>query len=255
MEFCNLKIKEIEFIIKYTPDQMMFASKNRTNHIIGIQLSGNATHYFSNRQLVLSENCLFFLNQKEDYQVLVNEIGMAFSIHFTTYEPIETESFCAKIANTDEFLRMLELIEKEFLSHQNELKLLSDFYSFCSYLNATYQKNVFTKNTKLDEAKSYISSHFREKYCLEYAARSCNLSRRRFNELFKLHFDITPNRFLIDQKIDFARKMLRTEPVSISQTAACCGFSDIYYFSKLFKKETGMTPSEYHARYFITVTS
>lgn len=245
MKFENLKVKEINCVIKYTPKSKHFSVNNRTNHIIGIQITGKTMHHFKDRDLKLDDGYIFFLNQKDTYDVDVSEIGTAFSVHFTTYEPIDTETFFIKITNTTEVIRMLDLLEKKFLSKHSELSLLSDFYNFCEYFNRIYQKTFSPKDKRMIAAQSYINAHFTESDCLTKAFENSGLSRRRFNDLFKNCFDITPNRYIINLKIDYSKKLLQTEYINISQTAEICGFSDIYYFSKLFKKETGQTPAEY----------
>ena len=116
MNFSTLKIKEIDCVVKFTAQKMNFVTQNRNNHIIGIHLSGSAVHYFKSHKFTIDENCVYFLNQKDDYRVKVLEKGVAFSVHFTTYEPIETESFCIKMTKANEIVRLLSLIEKEFLS-------------------------------------------------------------------------------------------------------------------------------------------
>lgn len=245
MKFENLKVKEINCVIKYTPKSKHFSVNNRTNHIIGIQLSGNSIHHFKDRDMNLPGSCIYFFNQKDAYTVDVLKLGTAFSVHFTTYEPIDTETFFIKITNTTEVIRMLDLLEKKFLSKHSELSLLSDFYNFCEYFNRIYQKTFSPKDKRMIAAQSYINAHFTESDCLTKAFENSGLSRRRFNDLFKNCFDITPNRYIINLKIDYAKKLLQTEYINISQTAEICGFSDIYYFSRLFKKETGQTPVEY----------
>ena len=228
---------------------MSFTTQNRNNHIIGIHLSGSAVHYFKSLKFTMSENCIYFLNQKDDYKVKVLEKGVAFSVHFTTYEPIDTESFCIKISKATEIVRLLTIIEKEFLSKDNELGLMSDFYGLCSELNKIYQKSYFPKDKRMTDAEKYINTHFTENDCLAKAARQSLVSRRRFNELFKSCFGLTPNRYLIGLKIEYAKNLIRTNCFSISQIAEKCGFSDVYYFCKVFKNETGTTPTEYKKHY------
>lgn len=245
MDFKKLKIKEIESVVKFTPDKSEFSSKNKSWHIIGIQLSGSALHIFKDRQLVLSENSIYFFNQKDDYDVKVIEKGTAFSVHFSTYEPISTDTFFLKIGSHGEIIRLLEVIESGFMSQNNELLLLSRFYRLCSLINALYEKTFIPKDKRILDAGEYISAHFRDADCLDAAAKNCGLSRRRFNDLFKNCFDITPNRYIINLKIDYAKGLLKSGYISVSQTAMLCGFSDIYYFSKVFKTETGVSPREY----------
>ena len=245
MDFKKLKIKEIESVVKFTPDKSEFSSKNKSWHIIGIQLSGSALHIFKDRQLVLSENSIYFFNQKDDYDVKVIEKGTAFSIHFSAYAPISTDTFFLKIGNPGEIVRLLEIIESGFISQSDELMLMSRFYRLCSLINALYEKTFIPKDKRIFDAGEYISAHFRDADCLDAAAKNCGLSRRRFNDLFKNCFDITPNRYIINLKIDYAKGLLKSGYISVSQAAMLCGFSDIYYFSKVFKAETGISPREY----------
>lgn len=245
MDFNSLKIKEIECVVKFTADEMNFKINNRQNHIIGIKLYGSAIHFFKNKRFTITENCVYFLNQNEDYAVKVLEKGLAFSIHFTTYEPIDTESFCIKAAKNNEIVRILNIVENEFLSKEDDLTLMSHTYAFCAELNKIYQKSYFPKDKRLSAAENYINAHFTENTCLAEASVKSTLSRRRFNDLFKNSFGTTPNVYLINLRLDYAKKLLKTNYFSISTIAEMCGFSDIYYFSKVFKNKIGVTPTEY----------
>ena len=247
LNFSNLKIKEIDCVIKFTAEKTRFEIKNRNNHIIGIHLSGSSVHYFKNQKFTISENCIYFLNQKDDYNVKVLEKGVAFSVHFTTYEPIDTESFCISIPKTkaNEIVRLLNAIEKEYLSKDNELSLMSDLYALSSKLNKIYLKSYFLKDKRMTDAEKYINIHFTENDCLSAAVKQSSLSRRRFNELFKACFGLTPNKYLTSLKIEYAKKLISTNYLSISQISEMCGFSDVYYFCKVFKNETGTTPAKY----------
>ena len=71
------------------------------------------------------------------------------------------------------------------------------------------------------------------------------LSRRQFDELFKKRFHKTPARYIMLEKIEYAKQLLQMPHLSIMEVAERCGFSDVYYFSKVFKKETGTTPTSF----------
>lgn len=245
MAFSNLRIKEIDCVVKFTATEMNFTCAARHNHIIGVQISGSALHFFENQKFIIEEGCAYFLNQKDNYKVKVLESGTAFSIHFTTYESIDTDSFCIRLSKQNEFIRIFNRIEKKFFLKNDELGLMSELYNFCSILNANRQNSFFTKDKRMIDAEKYIHMHFTESNCLSEAAAKSSLSRRRFNELFKNCFGLTPNRYLTNLKIDHAKKLLMANYLKISQIADLCGFSDIYYFSKIFKSETNVTPTEY----------
>lgn len=175
----------------------------------------------------------------------MNEAGDSLSVHFTTYEPIETDSFCIRTGSTAEICRILELIERNFLQKDDSLKLQSRFYEFCSVLNNIYEKSFYKKDTRIMESEKYMRLHFCEKDCLEKAVKISKLSSRRFNDLFRRHFDVTPNSYLLNLKINRAKVLLKTNGISISSIAYMSGFNDIGYFSKCFKKLTGVPPSKF----------
>ena len=57
---------------------------------------------------------------------------------------------------------------------------------------------------------------------------------------------LPPKQYIINEKLEKAANMLATQPdMILSEIAELCGFCDVYYFSRLFKKHVGMTPTEY----------
>ena len=246
MPFSDVRIKNIDLTVRYTPQSMGFSAKNRRNHIIGIQLSGSAWHYFSDRSFLLESMCVYFFNQEEDYDVQVLEKGLAFSVHFTTYEPIDQRSFCAKIHDVDAVVRQLENIEQQFARDAKcTARSLSDLYRLLDNYRQIYQRRYRPQDDRMGQAREYIHIHFREGDCLEVAAKLSGVTRRRFNDLFRAHFGTTPNAYLIGHRISLAQKLLAAKELSVSEAAELCGYGDIYYFSKQFKQVTGMTPSSY----------
>lgn len=248
MNFYNFKIKQIDSVLKFTPTNTRFSAVNRSNHIIGIQLTGCAKHYFKDRVITFDAGGLYFLNQIENYDVDVIKKGQAFSVHFTTYEPIEDKSFFITSKNNTEIIKLFSIMQQRFLSSSNEHLLTAEFYKLCNLYCATIQKHYKPSDKRLYKAGEYIINHYKDKNCLDKAADLCSISRRRFNDIFKNTFDITPNHFLINHKIDIAKKLLKVKELGIADVAENAGFSDLYYFSRKFKSEIGMTPTEYKSK-------
>ena len=244
--FDNISVKDIICVTKYIPDRKSWKCKNRTNHIMGIQLRGTAVHTFSNKKITIGERCIYFLNQCDDYQAIVLEQTEANSVHFTTYKPIETESFCFKVKDESHILNHIENIEKHlFLISSSKNIVCQYFYELCELFNVITKKNYHSTDRRIISAKEYIDLHFKEKDCLDKAADVCGISRRRFNDIFKHYMNCTPNEYVIEKKCTLAKNLLYTNMLSITQISEMCGFDNIYYFSKVFKKETGLPPSKY----------
>lgn len=245
MEFSNLKVKSLECAVKFIPRQKSWVSGNST-HIIGVQLTGSARHDFSYKSFTITGGCIYFLNQKDKYRVNVNERGEAFSVHFTTYEDIDTDSFCIETSSISKVIGSLEKIKKALdIQSGGDVKALCEFYKMCICFEEIRRTEYVKKDKRMLRAREYMDLHFKDADCLEASAEISQISRRRFNELFKRQFDVTPNTYILQRKVELAKRMLKLDELSVTDIAELCGFCDVYYFSKVFKKEIGTTPSAY----------
>ena len=244
MKFTDFKVKEVVGVVHYSPKIKSWTARNRKEHIVGIQLSGSAIHTFANQKFTISDSCIYFLNKKDDYDVEVIEPTDAFSIHFTAYEDIDTDSFCLSVPNPQSFVSILQKAEISKLSG-NELTLLSMLYLFCAEVERAREKSYSRKDGRIIEAKKYIDGHFREKSCITEAIRISGISERRFHTLYKNAYGVTAGKYILNLKVELAKNLLSVGAPSVSEIADLCGFFDIYHFSKVFKNATGVSPTKY----------
>ena len=168
----------------------------------------------------------------------------AFSVHFTTYENISTDSFYIQINNNATIVSLLE--KALHLYNKNDhLALHSVVYALCSEISNLKYRHYFPKDKRMAKAKEYIDLNFCNADCIDEVIKESSLTQRRFGELFRKAYNITPHRYIIKLKIEKAKTLLSSGKYSISSIAAICNFSDAYYFSKVFKKETGVAPSKW----------
>lgn len=76
-------------------------------------------------------------------------------------------------------------------------------------------------------------------------AQAMNISRTKLFARTKQIFDSSPNNYVLNSRINYAKRLLLEPESRVSEVAFKCGFSDPKYFSKCFKTATGKTPSEY----------
>ncbi len=240
MNFHNLKMKNIELSLRFTPTLKSWVAKGRADHIIGIALEGSAFHDFGYQKFDIEKDCIFFLNQRDDFSCSVKEISPCFSIHFTTYEEIETDSFCIKVKNSTPVIKLFEKQIKIPIANTHSAQ--SNFYRICELFTSIYRNNHSKEDSRIDVARAFIDSYFTSHDCLSQMYAGCELSRRRLDELFKESELVTPARYITEKRIEHAKKLLLLPNMSIQEISEMCGFSDVYYFSKVFKAETGETP-------------
>ena len=100
----------------------------------------------------------------------------------------------------------------------------------------------------LKPALEYIDLHFLDnKISIDLLAELCGISTSYLKKLFLKKFGMPPVKYIIHLKINYACDLLRSGRYDITQTAAMCGYRDIYYFSRQFKEYAGVSPSAFRS--------
>ena len=102
----------------------------------------------------------------------------------------------------------------------------------------------------INEARVFMSQQFRNpNLMLQDVAAAVGMSKSRFSAVFSQYTGQTFTEYLIYLRLMRAKELLRTTNEKSSRIAYETGYNDAHYFSYIFKKNTGMTPSEYRAQY------
>lgn len=97
----------------------------------------------------------------------------------------------------------------------------------------------------VENAKAYINNHYSQDISLESIAYEIGLSACYLSTLFKNITQLSIKEYLIDVRIDAAKRYLKDVNLKIYEVASLVGYSDSRYFSQLFRKKTGYTPGQY----------
>lgn len=98
---------------------------------------------------------------------------------------------------------------------------------------------------EMEEATQYFSEHFTEEISIEQYAMDKHLSTSWFIRSFKRYNGVTPMQYILNLRITNAKTLLRTTTYSVAEVASIVGYDNPLYFSRLFKKQTGLPPSEF----------
>jgi len=92
---------------------------------------------------------------------------------------------------------------------------------------------------------SYIQENYAEKLTLEQIADAASVSTRECLRCFRESIRQSPMDYLIEYRIQVAKKLLETTALSITEIALRCGFNSSSYFTKIFHRSCGKTPNAY----------
>ena len=105
------------------------------------------------------------------------------------------------------------------------------------------------ENYAVLEAKRYIEKNCGDKLTLKNIAEHVSFSNVYFHNMFFAAAGKTPHKYLIECRVENAKKLLWNTETSLGDIAEKCGFCNQQHLNKLFKQETGMTPGEYRRRF------
>lgn len=89
----------------------------------------------------------------------------------------------------------------------------------------------------------YINSHFKEPLPIANIAKECGMSEYHFYRMFKSAFGRSPHQQILNNRLNFARELILIQGATVGEAAMQSGFSDIYSFSKSFRRKFGYAPS------------
>ncbi len=123
--------------------------------------------------------------------------------------------------------------------------LLSIFEDLC----ATIANESSIKNSKtglLMQVDHYIQEHYMDNINTQSIAKDFGFTPAYLSKLFRDYRKVTPSEYITSLRIDRARDLLTApDAPSVKEVAAAVGYEDPLYFSKVFKKETGLSPKNY----------
>ena len=108
-----------------------------------------------------------------------------------------------------------------------------------------FQLKTYDKQTIAQTITVYFQENYMKKISVEEIARSSYLSTTYITKIYKEVTGDTPINYLIRIRMEKAMEILKEGHFSIQDSAKMVGYDDPYYFSKLFKKRFGLSPSAY----------
>jgi two-component system response regulator YesN len=111
-------------------------------------------------------------------------------------------------------------------------------------LRRSHQANLGVRRM-VRSAMAYIHEHYMESMTRQDIAEHVGYSPRHLDRCFDEEMELTPMAYLNRFRLRQSRRLLESTSRDIGEIASAVGFSDSAYFSRVFKQETGMSPTEY----------
>lgn len=202
---------------------------NKDFSSLSAELGQNIIHRFENKKTNSIKNAQIILNTI--FRISAENAGLPPIYLHSVSDEIARE--IDKASDTDSFFRILNLMIN-------------------SYCDAIKRVNIGSKSYRITRVQKYIISNLDSELKLEDLADVADTSPQHLSRLFRKECGTTITQYIRTQRINEAKWLLQTTDSPIVEISESLGFSSQNNFCNVFRKETGLTPSEYKAKSEIT---
>jgi AraC-like DNA-binding protein len=109
-------------------------------------------------------------------------------------------------------------------------------------------KRITPHDERLHLARTFIDHHYHQPITLEHVSQEAGYSPYHFIRLFHSAYRQTPHQYLMQQRIEQAKVLLRTSELPIRGICFAVGFESLGSFTTLFRRTVGLSPGSYRKR-------
>lgn len=135
-----------------------------------------------------------------------------------------------------------------------EIHLRQIFIKLHRYFNTISRVDNSQIAEDIDKAMLYFAEHYNEDICIEDYAKEHLMSTSWFIRNFKQYTGSTPMQYILSKRIHNAETLLENEHYSITEISNIIGYDNPLYFSRIFKKIKGISPTEYRKNILPKIT-
>lgn len=224
-------------------------------------VSGKTHFYFNGQERIATAGHMVLMQprQEQHYEYFGTEKPEVYWVHFTggnvknilrKYEiPMDDPVFYSGVSPRYTYIFKEMINELQTCRTGYEELLAMYLRQIFLLVQRTRQEQKPSVNTYIQEemeyARRYFNEHYNEAINIEEYAQSRSMSVSWFQRNFKQIVSHTPMQYILTIRVNNAASLLETTDYSVSEIATIVGYDDALYFSRLFHKLKGVSPSNY----------
>lgn len=235
--------------------------RGRLDYQLLYVVSGKAHFYFDDAERIVTAGhmVLFQPRQEQHYEYFGTDKTEVYWVHFTgsnvknilrRYDiPLDTPVLYSGASAIYAYLFKEMINELQTCRTGYEELLAMYLRQILILVQRTRQEHRTSINTHIQEemeyARRYFNEHYNEQISIEDYAQSRNMSVSWFQRSFKQIVNYSPMQYILTIRMNNAASLLESTDYSMAEISAIVGYDNPLYFSRLFKKQKGVSPSEY----------
>lgn len=143
-----------------------------------------------------------------------------------------------------QFSRLIRLVHQQRIDYAEQASALL-YGVFMQLLGIEHRQHVHPEQAAIQEAMRFAREHLAFDIGIQEMADAAGMSRYHFSRLFKSINGMSPGQWLTRQRVHAAADLLLHADMPMARIAERCGFSDVNYFGKVFKRAQGISPGQF----------
>ena len=234
--------------------------KGRRDYQLLYIAEGKASFFFNGIEQIVSKGhmILFRPYEPQSYFYYPKDQCEVFWVHFTGNEVDKVLSACAFPTDKNFFYsgisadyqwlfsQMIQEMQLRRANYQSLLTmLLQHVFLLADRSLREGERGGADALNEIKRATRYFNEHYNTPINIEEYAESLHMSPCWFIRRFKQVVKVTPMQYILSLRMANAKTLLETKDYNVTETANAVGYENALYFSRLFSKHVGMSPSEY----------
>ncbi len=242
MELCS--------VYTYASDRMSWSNDTpRRIYILSYQVDGHYDHTFDFGVVSVKAGSVFLINPNDTYRVQCVERGHALCVTFSLPEELSTVQFDATGQPRYEtlFRRMGRYTDYD-VTTSSRYAVIGMVYELLGMITQEREQGYLSYGPKkmvADVHRYLLENYTCRDLDISERIRQSGVSDRWFRNRFRTVYGTTPTQYLIDLRLNTAVRLLETGNMSVTEVAETVGFSDVYYFSRLFRRRFDCSPGQF----------
>lgn len=227
----------------------------KPKHLLVMANTGSFDIYVNGKKFVMEKDSVLFIPKNTPYALESHSSFEHVVIHFDADIREEKDSPRAlpfseyNVADTSVRVRLeraakVELSDDEIVGYERRCTLLRTLLALCRLTERKSESRL------VREINTYFSDHLYDRLSLDEIAAHFGYSKQYIIRVFKRETGKTPMAALNELKLTASAAELMNEEKSVAEVAAFCGFDDYNYFSRVFRRQFGISPSGYRKTSF-----
>lgn len=243
--------------MRYETQESYWYRKSGNNPFCAVayQFSGVYDHIYKEQSYIMSADSVMLYQYNDEYEVFEREHGHCIVAHFYTVAPVNLH-FTILDGSTipqikADFLRLYKAYNRcdEYSWYDCIAALYTILGKISRAIDSSGDYIQRQHCANIIRARDYLAENYNDPaLSLDAAAAIAEVSTRRFGELFRRLYHVTPGRYVTRLRISAAEDMLRMKSYTVAEIAASVGYASPGYFCRVFTRETGCSPSRFAER-------